>query len=290
MRYEGTIYRPPGEWRSWLLQVSVGCPHNACTFCGMYKDKRYRVRPLEEIYEDIALARAACGDVNRVFLCDGDAAAMDTGELLAVLERLYETFPTLERVNAYAGPVSALAKSHEELRALREAGLVRLYLGVESGSDGVLRAVHKGVDAAGMLEAGRRMVSAGFDLWTMVLIGLAGPGEASRAHALDTAALINAMGPRHLSALTYLPERGTVLGRAVERGEFRLLTAREALEETRLLLERLEVDPLHFTSDHASNYLPLKGGLPGDRARLLSLLDQALAGARGVRAEQWRGL
>ena len=290
MRYEGTIYRPPGEWRSWLLQVSVGCPHNACTFCGMYKDKRYRVRPLEEIYEDIALARAAYGDVNRVFLCDGDAAAMDTGELLAVLERLYETFPTLERVNAYAGPVSALAKSHEELRALREAGLVRLYLGVESGSDGVLRAVHKGVDAAGMLEAGRRLVSAGFDLWTMVLIGLAGPGEASRAHALDTAALINAMGPRHLSALTYLPERGTALGRAVERGEFRLLTAREALEETRLLLERLEVDPLHFTSDHASNYLPLKGGLPGDRARLLSLLDQALAGARGVRAEQWRGL
>ena len=290
MRYEGNIYRPPGEWRSWLLQVSVGCPHNACTFCGMYKDKRYRVRPLEEIYEDIALARAAYGDVNRVFLCDGDAAAMDTGELLAVLERLYETFPTLERVNAYAGPVSALAKSHEELRALREAGLVRLYLGVESGSDGVLRAVHKGVDAAGMLEAGRRLVSAGFDLWTMVLIGLAGPGEASRAHALDTAALINAMGPRHLSALTYLPERGTALGRAVERGEFRLLTAREALEETRLLLERLEVDPLHFTSDHASNYLPLKGGLPGDRARLLSLLDQALAGARGVRAEQWRGL
>ena len=290
MRYEGTIYRPPGEWRSWLLQVSVGCPHNACTFCGMYKDKRYRVRPLEEIYEDIALARAAYGDVNRVFLCDGDAAAMDTGELLAVLERLYETFPTLERVNAYAGPVSALAKSHEELRALREAGLVRLYLGVESGSDGVLRAVHKGVDAAGMLEAGRRLVSAGFDLWTMVLIGLAGPGEASRAHALDTAALINAMGPRHLSALTYLPERGTALGRAVERGEFRLLTAREALEETRLLLERLEVAPLHFTSDHASNYLPLKGGLPGDRARLLSLLDQALAGERGVRAEQWRGL
>ena len=290
MRYEGTIYRPPGEWKSWLLQVSVGCPHNACTFCGMYKDKRYRVRPLEEIYEDIALAKAAYGDVNRVFLCDGDAAAMDTGELLAVLERLCETFPTLERVNAYAGPVSALAKSHEELRALREAGLVRLYLGVESGSDGVLRAVHKGVDAAGMLEAGRRLVSAGFDLWTMVLIGLAGPGEASRAHALDTAALINAMGPRHLSALTYLPERGTALGRAVERGEFRLLTAREALEETRLLLERLEVDPLHFTSDHASNYLPLKGGLPGDRARLLSLLDQALAGERGVRAEQWRGL
>ena len=167
---------------------------------------------------------------------------------------------------------------------------MRLYLGVESGSDAVLRAVRKGVDAAGMLEAGRRITAAGFDLWAMVLIGLAGQGEASRAHALDTAALINAMRPRHFSALTYLPERGTVLGDAAARGEFRLLTARQALEETRLLLERLEVEPLHFTSDHASNYLPLKGGLPEDKARLLSLLDRALSGGQAVRPELWRGL
>ena len=145
MRYEGTVYRPPGEWKSYLLQVTVGCSHNACTFCGMYKDKRYRVRPLEEIFEDIALARAAYGDVKRVFLCDGDAVAMDTEELLAVLDRLYETFPSLERVNAYAGPGSTLRKTEEELAALRRAGLVRLYLGVESGSDAVLRAVRKGV-------------------------------------------------------------------------------------------------------------------------------------------------
>lgn len=290
MRYEGTVYRPPGEWKSYLLQVTVGCSHNACTFCGMYKDKRYRVRPLEEIFEDIALAKTAYGDVKRVFLCDGDAVAMDTEALLAILARLYQTFPSLERVNAYAGPVSTLRKTGEELAALRRAGLVRLYLGVESGNDAVLRAVRKGVDAAGMLEAGRRIVAAGFDLWTMVLIGLAGQGEASRAHALDTAALINPMRPRHLSALTYLPERGTALGDAAARGEFRLLTARQALKETRLLLERLEVDPLHFTSDHASNYLPLKGGLPGDKARLLSLLDGALSGGQAVRPELWRGL
>ena len=198
------------------------------------------------------------------------------------------TRPSLERVNAYAGPGSTLRKTGEELAALRRAGLVRLYLGVESGSDAVLRAVRKGVDAAGMLEAGRRITAAGFDLWAMVLIG--GQGEASRAHALDTAALINAMRPRHLSALTYLPERGTALGDAAARGEFRLLTARQALEETRLLLERLEVEPLHFTSDHASNYLPLKGGLPEDKARLLSLLDGALSGEQGIKPELWRGL
>ena len=174
--------------------------------------------------------------------------------------------PLWSGFNAYAGPVSTLARTDGELKALREAGLARLYLGVESGSDTVLKAVRKGVDAAGMLEAGRRLVAAGFDVWVMVLIGLAGPGAASRAHALDTAAMINAMGPRHLCRPDLYPRRGApVLGRAVERGSFRLLTAREALEETRLLLEHLEVNPLHFTSDHASNYLPLKGGLPEDR-------------------------
>ena len=290
MRYEGNIYRPPGEARSYLLQVTVGCSHNACTFCGMYKDKRYHVRSLEDIFEDIALAKRYYGDVNRIFLCDGDAVAMDTGDLLAVLERLYQTFPSLERVNAYAGPRSTLNKSDEELAQLRRAGLVRLYLGVETGSDALLKSICKGVDAAEMLLAGQKMVAAGFDLWTMVLIGLAGPGEASRAHALDTAAMINAMKPRHLSALTYIPERGTRLGNAVARGEFTLLNARQALEETRLLLEHLDVNPLHFTSDHASNYLPLKGGLPEDRERLLHLLDEALAGRQGIKPEQWRGI
>ena len=290
MRYEGNIYRPPGEARSYLLQVTVGCSHNACTFCGMYKDKRYHVRSLDDIFEDIALAKRYYGDVNRIFLCDGDAVAMDTGDLLAVLERLYQTFPSLERVNAYAGPRSTLNKSDEELAQLRRAGLVRLYLGVETGSDALLKSICKGVDAAEMLLAGQKMVAAGFDLWTMVLIGLAGPGEASRAHALDTAAMINAMKPRHLSALTYIPERGTKLGNAVARGEFTLLNARQALEETRLLLEHLDVNPLHFTSDHASNYLPLKGGLPEDRERLLHLLDEALAGRQGIKPEQWRGI
>ena len=290
MRYEGSIYRPPGEHGSYLLQVTVGCSHNGCTFCGMYRDKRYHVRPLPEIFADIALAGAYYGGVERVFLCDGDAVAMDTADLLAVLERLYGSFPGLKRVNAYAGARSTLAKTDGELAALREAGLVRLYLGVESGSDAVLRAVNKGVTAPEMLTAGQRLVTAGFDLWTMVLIGLAGPGEKSRSHALDTAALINAMGPRHLSALTYLPTPGTPLARQAERGEFQLLDAREALEETRLLLESLQVSPLHFTSDHASNYLPLKGGLPEERERLLALLDGALAGRQDVRPEFWRGL
>ena len=294
MRYEGTIYRPPGEWRSYLLQVTVGCSHNQCTFCGMYKGKKFHIRPLADIFEDIDMARAYYAKlgrpVKRVFLCDGDAVVMPTGQLLAILKKLYDTFPELERVTSYAGPRSTLAKTPEELRQLREAGLYRVYLGVETGDDALLRAIRKGVGAAEMLEAGVRLREAGLDLWVMVLLGLAGRGEASRRHILATVDLINAMRPRHLSALTYLPEPGTELGGQVERGEFQLITGPEALLETKWLLEGLTVDPLHFTCDHASNYLPLKGGLPEDRAAMLSAIDRALQDQDLLRGEYGRGL
>lgn len=290
MRYEGTVYRPPGEWKSYLLQVTVGCSHNACTFCGMYKDKRYRVRPLEEIFEDIALARAAYGDVKRVFLCDGDAVAMDTEELLAVLDRLYETFPSLERVNAYAGPGSTLRKTEEELAALRRAGLVRLYLGVESGSDAVLKFIHKGVGAQQMLQAGQRLVETGIDLWVTVILGITGEGGDWKEHILSTAKIINEMKPRHLSAMTFAPAKGTPLGDDVLAGRFKVYGPDHILEECRLLIEHLDVDPLHFTSNHASNYLPLKGGLPEDREKFLSLIDQALEGKIRLRKTLNRGI
>ena len=288
MRYEGNIFRPPGEWKSYLLQCTVGCSHNQCTFCGMYKDKHFHVRPLAEILEDIDLAREAYGDVKRVFLCDGDAIVMRQDDLLAVLEKLYATFPSLERVNTYAGPRSTLSKTPEQLRELRKAGLVRAYLGVESGSDEVLQKVKKGVNAKEMLEAGLRLKEAGFDLWAIVLVGLAGAGESSRAHALATADLINRMGPRHLSAMTYMVADNTEMELDVLFKRFQVLTPEEALEETRVLIEHLETGPLHFTSDHASNYLPLKGTLPDDKEKLLALLDNALAGKAHLRG--FRGL
>ncbi|OUQ22494.1 radical SAM protein [Flavonifractor sp. An135] len=294
MRYEGTIYRPPGEWKSYLLQVTVGCSHNQCTFCGMYKDKRFHIRPLADIFEDIAMAKAYYDrlgrSVKRVFLCDGDAIVMPTDQLLAILEKLYATFPELERVTAYAGPRSTLAKSPEDLRRLREAGLYRVYLGVETGDDQLLHAIKKGVNAAQMLEAGIRLREAGFDLWVMVILGLAGPGEPSRRHIAATVEMMNAMKPRHLSALTYLPEPGTELGDQVERGEFQLITGREALLENRGLVAGLTVDPLHFTSDHASNYLPLKGGLPEDREAMLEAIDRALGDEELLRSEYGRAL
>lgn len=294
MRYEGTIYRPPGEWKSYLLQVTVGCSHNRCTFCGMYKDKRFHLRPLHDIFEDIAMAQEYYGrmgrSVKRVFLCDGDAIIMPTEQLLSILAKLYETFPELERVTAYAGPRSTLLKTPEELRQLREAGLYRVYLGVETGDGQLLHTIKKGVDAKEMLEAGVRLREAGLDLWVMVLLGLAGPGDPSRRHIAATVEMMNAMKPRHLSALTYLPEPNTELGEQVERGEFQLITGREALLETRGLVAGLTVDPLHFTCDHASNYLPLKGSLPEEREKMLAAIDQALGDEALLRSEYGRAL
>lgn len=283
MRYEGNIFRPPGEWKSYLLQCTIGCSYNKCTFCGMYKDKSFRVRPLNDILEDIDMAKAYYGDVKRVFLCDGDAIIMRQDELLAILEKLYQSFPSLEKVTTYAGPKSTMTKTPEQLRELRQAGLVRTYLGVESGSDEVLKATNKGVDSKEMLEAGLRLTDAGFDLWDIILIGLAGPGEASTRHAIQTAELINQMKPRHLSAMTYMVADGTPMAEDVHAGRFQVLTPDETLWEIRTLIEHLETGPLHFTSNHASNYLPLKGTLPDDKEHLLSLIDAALGGEINLR-------
>ena len=289
MRYEGDIYRPPGEWKSYLLQATVGCSNNTCTFCGMYRDKKFRVRPMADILEDISMAKSCYGDVRRVFLCDGDAIIMPTDDLIAILDTLYATFPSLEKVTTYAGPRSTLAKTPEELKRLREHGLARAYLGVETGSDDLLRQIKKGVGAQQMLEAGVRLREAGMDLWVMILLGLGGR-EGSEQHILDTAAMMNEMRPRHLSALTLTLCPGTELYADYRAGKFQPITPVDSLREARLLVEKLEVDPLHFTCDHASNYVPLKGSLPEDREDFLARLDRALESGDGMRPEWLRGL
>lgn len=295
MRYDSDLlYRPPGEWKSYLLQCTIGCSNNKCTFCGMYKEKTFRIRPTEEILEDIDMARAYYGPgLQRVFLMDGDAIIIKTGDLLKILRKLYDTFPHLEKVTLYAGPRSTLSKSPEELKILHEAGLSRAYLGVESGSDQVLRFIHKGVDADQMLLAGQRLVEAGIDLWVTIILGITGAnGEGGdwQEHILSTARIINEMKPRHLSAMTFAPAKGTPLGDDVLAGRFTVCSPDHILEECRMLIEHLDVDPLHFTSNHASNYLPLKGGLPEDREKFLSLIDQALAGKIRLRKTLNRGI
>ncbi len=292
MRYDSDlIYRPPGEWRSYLLQCTIGCSHNKCTFCAMYKEKQFRVRPLEEILEDIDMARDYYGPgVERVFLMDGDAIVMKTEQLLKILEKLYQNFPNLQKVTTYAGPKSTLSKSMEELKELRAAGLTRAYLGVESGSDAVLTAINKGCTAAQMLKAGQNLVEAGIDLWAILILGLTGQDGDWEEHVLSSAKMINEMKPRHLSAMTFAPAKGTQLGEDVLAGRFKVCTPDHILEECRMLIEHLDVDPLHFTSNHASNYLPLKGGLPEDRDRFLSMIDQALDGKIRLRKTLNRGI
>ncbi len=295
MRYDSDLlYRPPGEWKSYLLQCTIGCSNNQCTFCGMYKEKKFRIRPVADILEDIDMARDYYGpDLRRVFLMDGDAIIMKTEELLQILRKLYDCFPRLEKVTLYAGPRSTLSKTPEELRTLHEAGLSRAYLGVESGSDRVLQFIHKGCSAEEMLLAGQRLVEAGIDLWVTIILGMTGAnGEGGdwEEHILSTAKMINAMRPRHLSAMTFAPAKGTPLGEDVLAGRFEVCSADHVLEECRLLIEHLDVAPLHFTSNHASNYLPLKGGLPEDKEKFLDMIDQALAGKIRLRKTLNRGI
>ena len=256
MRYEGNIFRPFSEANSYLLQCTIGCSHNQCTFCGMYKDKKYRERTLSEIKEDIAMAKEYYGDVEKVFLCDGDAIALETEMLLEILQTLRQAFPALRHVGSYVGPQSTLSKSMDELLALRDAGLGKAYLGVETGDDELLRKVKKGVGYTDMLKAGRNLVEAGINLSVMALLGLAGKGEVSHRHALATAKICNEMKPQYLAALTVTPVPGTMLYRQMQAGEFELMDPFETLEEMKMIFENIRMDDLKFVGTHASNYLP----------------------------------
>jgi len=258
----------------------------------MYKDKRYRERSLAEIMEDIALAKDHYGDLEKVFLCDGDAIALETDMLLAILTKLYQTFPSLRHVGSYVGPQSTLSKSMEELRTLRLAGLTKAYIGVETGDEELLKKVKKGVGYDQMLEAGQNLIAAGINLSAMVLLGLAGKGEASRRHALATAKICNEMKPQYLAALTVTPVPGTVLYRQAQTGEFELLDPFETLVEMKQIMENITADPIKFVGTHASNYLPVTGTLQKDKQKMIAAIDAVLktGDESRLRPDYMRGL
>ena len=289
IEYDPPVYRPPGEWRSFLVQATIGCSHNGCTFCGMYKGKKFRIRPMDDIIGDIREAAAFYNQYEKVFLCDGDAIVMKTEDLLEIIGEIKKDFPHCRLISTYAGPRSTLSKTPEELKILHEAGLGRAYLGIETGMEALLKSTNKGVSRAEMLEAGLRLRNAGIDLWGIILIGLGGK-PLSMENARETAKLINEIQPNHLSAMNYTPVEGTKLGNQALRGEFQVLSAKESLMETAELIRNLEVSGMHFTSDHASNYLPLKGTLNEDRDKLFRLIDGAIGGKVAVRSEASRGL
>ncbi len=276
MRYEGNIYRPPSEARSYILQCTVGCSHNRCTFCGMYKDKKYRIRSMEEIMVDIRMAKHYYGDLEKVFLADGDALAMDASDLLAILDELYQSFPSLKHVGIYASPDSIMDKEMTELSALKAAGLTIAYLGVETGDEELLKEIKKGVNYQQMLEAGRKIRSAGILLSVTILLGLAGRTSKARDHAINTGRICSEMNPDYIGALTLMLVPGTLIYRKVQKGEFELPGPFEILDELRIMIEHMEVQGTEFRSNHASNYLAIKGRLPEDKEKILALINEMI--------------
>ena len=267
---EGLVFRPPSEARSFILRVTIGCSHNTCRFCTMYKGSKFRIRPLAEIDGIIERAAAAMPYTRRVFLADGDALVLPVQSLLHILKSCYAAFPALTRVGAYATVADLDRKTPEELKALKEAGLKIVYVGIESGSDKVLRYVEKGETKEQTVRACRKALTAGMKLSAMILLGLGGQGL-SKEHVEETADVISAVNPTMLRALTLMIPDDAPLKKDVDNGGFVPLTARGFLEELYLILKNITVtDPCIFRSNHVSNLFALAGTLPEDKAKMLT--------------------
>lgn len=288
MHYEGMIIRPPSEADSILLQVTVGCSHNKCAFCGAYKGELFKIKSDEIIDADIRYAAKHLRFLRRLFLVDGDALIIPQKRLVWIMKRINEEMPWLQRIGLYGNTKSILRKSVEELTELRELGLGIVYQGLESGDPQVLLEMNKGVTAEKMIEAARRVREAGMKLSVTVIVGL-GSRDRSLEHARATGEVLTAMDPNYVGVLTLMIIPGTVLAERVERGEFELLSPREFLTELREMLLHTTMTRGLFFANHASNYLPLRVKMPADKEKALAQIDQALAGEITLKPEWLRG-
>ena len=290
MRYEGKIYRPPSEADSYILQATIGCSWNHCTYCDMYRDKAFRVRDLDETLADIRTAAKSFGEnVTKVFVADGDALVLDLRHWEAILPACHDAFPRMKRVSAYATAVNINEKSDAELKRLRELGLSLLYMGPETGDDVTFKRIAKGSNFDEHVEAARRAHEAGMKVSAIFLLG-AGGTERSREHAEGSARLISAMDPEFVSALTLTLIPGTPIAKMQAAGKFTLPSVTRMLEELRTMVAAASPTDAIFRTNHASNYLPLAGRLPQDRDRIVEALDKALSGEIALRPEWSRGL
>ena len=290
MRYEGSVYRPPSEAYSLIVQATIGCAHNSCTFCSMFKDKKFRVRDLNEVLADFDMARKYYKRVERIFLADGDALVLKNDKLVTVLKHINDLFPECERVSIYGSPQDVLRKTHEELSELRREGIGIIYIGAESGSDKVLRDVCKGASRDEIIEAVKKIEASGIKSSVTFISGLGGK-EDWREHAVSTGTMISAMEPSYVGLLTLLLEKDAPLSGDIESGRFKLLSPEETIEETILLLSNTEVKKkCVFRSNHASNYISLRGDLPGDKTAMLKQLEGALTGSGNLKDERFRML
>lgn len=277
MQYEGDVYRPPSEARSLIIQVTIGCSHNTCTFCHMYTGKQFRIRKREEILADLEECSREFGKyVRRVFFADGDALIVKTPLLLELLAYVRDHFPNVERVTAYGTASDVLRKSEEELRALANAGLEMVYLGAESGDDEILLQIKKGQTAAELIEAGRKLKRCGIKTSVTLISGLGGP-EGMEKHALGSARLINEMNPEYAAILSLQLREDSPMAQEVLRGERKLLTADQTVEETEIFLNAIDSPGTIFRSNHASNYVSLAGVFNDDIPEMLEQLEDAKA-------------
>jgi radical SAM superfamily enzyme YgiQ (UPF0313 family) len=289
VQYEGIIIRPPSEANSILLQVTVGCSRNKCTFCGTYKGERFRIKPDALIMEDIAFAARNCKHQRRVFLCDGDALVIPQKRLLGILLAIERQLPWVTRVGVYANAKSLRRKALEDLRELKSHGLEIAYMGLETGDDVTLERINKGATAKEMIELGRKAREAGIKLSITVILGIAGR-ERSEIHAEETGKVLSAIDPEYVGALSLMLIPGTPLYQDHVSGAFPLLEPQEMLQELRTMIANTHLSGGLFHANHASNYLPIKARLPKDKEATLRLLDAALAGELPLKPEFLRGL
>lgn len=289
MHYEGNIIRPPSEAYSILLQVTVGCSHNKCAFCGAYRGERFTIKKDEIIFQDIEFAARHCKHQNRLFICDGDALIIPQRRLVPILERIRERLPWVERVGLYANTKSIRMKTEDELKELRELGLQIAYMGLETGDDVTLKRINKGADAKRMIEMGQKIRRAGIKLSITVLLGLAGR-ERSKIHAEETGRVLSSIDPEYVGALSLMLIPGTPMHRDFESGDFEMITPDEMLTELGTMIATTHLTSGYFHANHASNYLPIRAHLPEDREKTLALIAQALEGKVGLKPEHLRAL
>ncbi|MDR1245807.1 MAG: radical SAM protein [Clostridiales Family XIII bacterium] len=291
MQYTGSVYRPPSEAYSLIIQVTLGCAHNGCTFCGMFKDKSFSLRNEEDIFRDLEESRRMFRRVERVFLADGDALVLKNDKLLRILEKIKTLFPECERVGIYGSPQDVLRKTPGELAALRNEGLGIVYIGAESGSDKVLTDIKKGATRAEITESIVKTENAGIPASVTFISGLAGQ-DGWRDHAALCGTMISEAAPSYIGLLTLIAEPPAPLFADIAAGRFKLLTPVQVVEETRLMLQHIDIKGRDcvFRSNHASNYVSLRGTLPSDKDSMIARLDAALRDAGGLKDERFRML
>jgi len=290
MRYEGSIYRPPSEAYSLIVQVTIGCAHNDCTFCSMFKDKRFRVRDIEEVLQDLGTARRSYKNVGKIFLADGDALVLTNEKLLIVLNKIKQLFPECERVGIYGTPQDVNNKTLAELEELRDAGVGIIYIGAESGNEQVLLDIKKGSTRAEIITAIKKIEESGIKASVTFISGLAGRDH-WKEHAIDSGTLISETEPSYVGLLTLMVEQDAPMYPDVISGKFKKLSPEEVIVETALLLENINVNKTCiFRSNHASNYVSLRGDLPKDKAKMAGQLHAAMENTGMLKDERYRAL